>query len=239
MSGWVAGAIVVGAVVGAVSEQQASKKQQQGISEATAAQERTAQQQIAELRREYDLLREDLSTYRNIGTEAGQQLQDLLSGKVSETPLTQALARQGTLAVNRAASAQGFLNTGQQKQALQRVGQEAALQGSINPLLQLTGIGQASAAQTGAAGINTGQSISGVLGQQGLAQGNAALLSGQARASAYQGYGNIANNALNQYLQYRGYQSGNAPASSYYGGGQTSGYGSNVQGDAYAPAYGG
>jgi hypothetical protein len=237
MSGWVAGAIVVGAVVGAVSSKQSSDKQIEAANNASAAQERTAQQQLTELQRQYDLLREDLSSYRQLGTTASQQLQDLLTGKAETTPLTEALTRQGSLAVNRQASAQGFLNTGQQKQALQRVGQEAALQGSINPLLQLTGIGQASAAQTGAAGINTGQSAVGVLGQQGLAQQNAALLGGQARASAYQNYGNIANNALNQYLMYRGYNQGNQ--GSYYGSGQTSGYGSNVQGDAYAPAYGG
>ena len=82
MSGWVAGAIVVGAVVGAYSQHEASKKQQQGIENASRTQAQTAEQQLAELRRQYDQLRTDLQPYRQIGTSAAQQLNDLLAGKI-------------------------------------------------------------------------------------------------------------------------------------------------------------
>lgn len=229
MSGWVAGAIVVSAAANVYSSRESSKAQQQAAQTGASAQERSTQLQVQELRRQYDQLRADLEPYRELGTQAAQAIQ---TGE--QTPLTQYLVGQGTKAVNRAASAQGFLNTGQQKQELQRAGQGAALQGTL-PYLQ---IGENAAAQTGTAGLQTGQGIAGAYGQQGQSAQNAALLAGGARASAYQNYGNIANNALNQYLLYRGFTQGGSPAS-YYGAGQTSGYGANVPGDAYAPAYGG
>ena len=214
---WVAVAIVGGAAIGAIATNKAAKAQAGATSEASRIQAGTADRQLQELARQYDVLRQDLAPYREAGTGA---LQALTTGQVQETPLYNVLLEKGTQAVNRAASAQGFLNTPQQQLELQRQGQQAATMGIINPLFQLANIGQASAAQTGAGALATGQAGANVLGQSGAAQAQNALLAGQARASTYQGYGNIANNALNQYMQWRGYNQAQQP----------------VQGDAYQPA---
>lgn len=227
MSGWVAGAIVVSSVVSAYESRKGRKAEDQARREAAEAQRASEERQLAALKEQYDAL----APYRETGLAANEQLNRLLAGDRSQfmqDPGYQYRYEQGQKAVNRAASQQGFLNTPQQQLALQRAGQGEAAQEYdryMNRLLVLSGRGQAIAGQ----GQAYGQNVANIYANTGQFQAQNALLAGQQRASTYQGYGNIFNNALNQYMQYRGYQQGNT------GGGAAGRY--RTSGGEYAQTY--
>ena len=240
MSG-IATAIVVSAVVGGVVAHNQGKKSQEAIRDSTASAERTAQSELQELQRQYDLLREDMAPFRETGLTANTLLDEYYAGDLSgfvEDPGRQFQLEEGTKSVNRLAAQQGRLNTGAQDKNLLRFSQGLANQGIqeyLNNLLVASGRGQAATGSVGAAGLQTGLASANVLGNLGSIQGQNALLSGQVRAGTYQDYGNVINNALNQGVQYYGYNqgAGGGQPASYYGSGNP-----NVPGDAYAPAYG-
>jgi len=207
MSGWVAGAIVVSAAVNAYSARKQRKAEEQARRDAMSAQERAA----AEQREALAEAREGLKPYEETALEANEQLNRLLAGDWSgfeESPGYQYRQEQGAKQVSRIASKQGFLGTPQQQLAVQRRGQDIASQeynNYLNSLLVTSGRG---ASLTGGPGQAYGQNVANVYANLGNFGAQNALLAGQQRGSTYQGYGNIAQNALNQYMQYRGYQSG-------------------------------
>ena len=118
---------------------------------------------------------------------------------------------EGNKALNQSAAARGGLISGNALKAAQRYGQEMGSQeynnafqrymrereAQLNPLQSLAGLGQTSAQTLGGQAGQYGANISSLASQTGQAQANSLLSAGNARASAYQGYGS----ALGQGLQ--------------------------------------
>lgn len=102
--------------------------------------------------------------------------------RIEGQPMFQALARQGEEAILQNASATGGLRGGNTQGALARFRPQLLNQfidQQYGRLAGITSLGQQSAAGVGAAGIQTGQSISDVLGNRGLASAAGAGAQGQ------------------------------------------------------------
>lgn len=168
---------------------------------AADAQSASAQLGIDESRRQFDRVQQLLSPYVQAGQQgmAGQQnliglngapaQQQAING-IQSSPMFGAMAKQGEDAILQNASATGGLRGGNTQAALgqfrpqllsQLIDQQYARLGGM------TQIGQASAAGVGAAGMQTGQNVAGLFGQQGAAQAGAALASGQATGQMVNG----------------------------------------------------
>ena len=199
-------ALVVGGtqVVGGIMQSNAA-------SEAAGAQTAAAEAGIAEQRRQFDMVRELLKPYVEVGTPALQQQQALIGLQGAEaqqaaiaglegSPLFQARVRQGEEALLQRASATGGLRGGNIQAALaqfrpQMLQQEIETQ--YGRLGGLTSLGQQSAAGVGTAGMQTGARVAGLYGDVGAAQAGKELAQGQAFA-----------NVLNLPAQFLGMQYG-------------------------------
>lgn len=174
---------------------------------AGAAQERAAQLGVDEQRRQFDSMRDLLSPYVKAGDPALQAImgaagllgpgsQQEFADQQSQSPMFQALARQGEDAILQNASATGGLRGGNVQGALGQFRPALLNQFIEQQYGRLSGIaqmGQNSAAGVGMAGMQTGNNIANLLGQQGAAQAGAQL--GVAN-SVNQGIGGFTN-ALN------------------------------------------
>ena len=174
---------------------------------AGAAQERAAQLGVEEQRRQFDAMRELLSPYVKAGDPALQAImgaagllgpgsQQAFADQQSQSPMFQALARQGEDAILQNASATGGLRGGNVQGALGQFRPALLNQFIEQQYGRLSGIaqmGQNSAAGVGMAGMQTGNNIANLFGQQGAAQAGARL--GVAN-SINQGIGGFTN-ALN------------------------------------------
>jgi len=199
-------ALVVGGtqVVGGIMQSRAA-------GEAAGAQTAAAEAGIAEQRRQFDMVRELLKPYVEVGTPALQQQQALIGLQGAEaqqaaiaglegSPLFQARVRQGEEALLQRASATGGLRGGNIQAALaqfrpQMLQQEIETQ--YGRLGGLTSLGQQSAAGVGTAGMQTGARVAGLYGDVGAAQAGKELAQGQAFA-----------NVLNLPAQFLGMQYG-------------------------------
>jgi hypothetical protein len=199
-------ALVVGGtqVVGGIMQSKAA-------GEAAGAQTAAAEAGIAEQRRQFDMVRELLKPYVEVGTPALQQQQALIGLQGAEaqqaaiaglegSPLFQARVRQGEEALLQRASATGGLRGGNIQAALaqfrpQMLQQEIETQ--YGRLGGLTSLGQQSAAGVGTAGMQTGARVAGLYGDVGAAQAGKELAQGQAFA-----------NVLNLPAQFLGMQYG-------------------------------
>lgn len=205
---------IVAAVISAYAAYRSDKKRRQSEEEARRAQQTGAKSQMDVLQEHYEQLRKDYEPFRQTGLAADEQLNRLLQGDLSgfrESPGYQYAVGQGEKALGRQASAQGFLNTGQQKQALQRHGQGMASQdyyNYLNSLMAASGRGLTATGQMGQAGQAYSQNVSNVLGNLATGQSNLALLGGQNRASTYQQYGDIAAKAWGDYSGGKGWGNG-------------------------------
>lgn len=149
--------------------------------------------------------------YEQMGME--QQRQAIQ--QIEQGPLFQELARQGEAALLANASATGRRGAEDTQSALaryrpqllnslieQQYGKLAGLtslgSSSAQNLLQ---IGQASAAGTGSAGLQTAQNIGGYLTNQGAAKAAGILGEGAAKAEMYQNFGNMPSEWNKQALQ--------------------------------------
>lgn len=149
--------------------------------------------------------------YEQMGME--QQRQAIQ--QIEQGPLFQELARQGEAALLANASATGRRGAEDTQSALaryrpqllnslieQQYGKLAGLtslgSSSAQNLLQ---IGQASAAGTGSAGLQTAQNIGGYLTNQGAAKAAGILGEGAAKAEMYQSFGNMPSEWNKQALQ--------------------------------------
>ena len=186
------GAQILGGAYGAREERKAAGR-------AAGAQVEAARLGTEEQRRQFDRLQELLAPYVEAGTGAlgGQQALLGLSGPEAQqqaisgiegSPLFGALVRQGEEGILQSASATGGLRGGNVQGALAQY-RPAMLQQLIesqySKLGGLAGMGQASAAGVGAAGMQTGSNIANLLAQSGQAQAGGALARGQARAGQY------------------------------------------------------
>lgn len=107
-------------------------------------------------------------------------------GGFTASPGYQFRLDEGQKAIERSAAARGGLNSGATMKALNNYAQNTAsaeYENYANALRSMAGIGQTSAAQTGALGVQTGQAI-----------GNNIMNAGNARASSYANTGAAINN---------------------------------------------
>lgn len=179
-----------------------SRKSGKAAEAAAEAQSESADQGIAEQRRQFDQMVKLLSPYVSAGTGAIGQQQALLGLKgagqqrsaisaIEASPYFKSVTRQGENAILQNASATGGLRGGNTQGALAQFRPNL-----LNQLVQqqyqnlggLTQIGQASAAGQASAGMQTGSNIANLLGQQGQAIAGGQL--GQA-AATQQGFGNL------------------------------------------------
>ena len=174
---------------------------------AGAAQERAAQLGVDEQRRQFDAMRELLSPYVKAGDPALQAImgaagllepgsQQAFADQQSQSPMFQALARQGEDAILQNASATGGLRGGNVQGALGQFRPALLNQFIEQQYGRLSGIaqmGQNSAAGVVSAGMQTGDNIANLFGQH--AAGQAGARPGVAN-SINQGIGGFTN-ALN------------------------------------------
>ena len=184
---WMAAAVVGSAVVGGVVQSKSASK-------AAAAQTQAADRGVEEQRRQFDAVRELLSPYVEAGDVALEQQMALggMSGREAQREAIsaiesgqefQSLTQQGEDAILQSAAATGGLRGGNTQAALAQF-RPQVLSSLINQqysrLGGMTALGQQSAAGVGTAGMQTGQNIANLYGQQGAAAAGSALASGQA-----------------------------------------------------------
>ena len=190
---WVAAAVVGGTVVGGYMS---SKAQSKAAGQAADAQERVSELGIEEQRRQFDAIQKMLAPFVNAGTGALSGQQDILGlsgagaqqnaiGAIEKSPQFLALTQQGEEAILANASATGGLRGGNVQGALGQFRPQLLAQlidQQYSRLGGLTQMGQASAAGVGSAGMQTGNNVTQLLGQQGAAQAGAALAAGNAKS---------------------------------------------------------
>jgi len=201
MSGWVAGSVVVGSVIGANASKKAANTQ-------AAASDRAADLQYQQFQ-ETKALQEP---WRQRGIEALNKLVPLSEytnfgmDQFQADPGYAFRLSEGTKALERSAAARGGLLSGGTGKALQRFGQELGSQEYTNafnryqtersarlqPLQALAGIGQSATNQVSQAGQNMASNVGDAIGS-----------SAAARASGYVGQANALTGGLNTYLNYR------------------------------------
>lgn len=212
MSG-IATAIVGGSII---TGMMASDAQSSAAETAAGAQTQASQSsieevrlQLAESKRQFDVVQKLLEPYVGAGTSAlgaqqallglsGTEAQRQAISALETSPQFEALARQGETAMLQQASATGGLRGGNIQSALAQYRPQLLsqmIENQFSKLGTISGLGQASAAGTGAAAQNyaasaqaAGGTIANLLQQQGQAAAGAALASGQAQA---QMWGNI------------------------------------------------
>jgi hypothetical protein len=218
----IAGAAVVGGATSLAAGAKAAKAAKQGNKLAAA----TADAQIAEERRQYDLDRADWAPYR----ETGYQALDKLSGMYGLKSGTSALGytgnsdftaspgyefrrEEGLRGIDRGLAARGLLNSGGADKARMRYADGLAsseYDTYANRLAALAGVGQSATAATSAAG----QAATSGIGDARTQIGNAAVNAGNARASSFANTGSAINGTVNNlaslylYNQNGGFKSG-------------------------------
>lgn len=201
MSGWVAGATVVGSLIGANASRKAASTQAAAADRASEAQERMFERNV-----------ELQEPWRKAGETA---LNKLIPLATEYTPFGMSQFQadpgygfrmsEGMKALERGAAARGGLLSGATLKGIQRFGQDLASQEYTNafnryqteraarlqPLQSLAGVGQTTAQQLGQAGMQTAQNI-----------GDTQMSGAAARASGYVGGANALNQGLGTYLNY-------------------------------------
>ena len=220
---WMAAAIVGSAVVGGVVQSNASK-------DAAAAQTQAADMGIEEQRRQFDLMRELLSPYVEAGDASlmqqlalggfsGPEAQREAISRIEQGSEYQSLVASGEEAILQNASATGGLRGGNTQSSLAQF-RPQVLSSLINQqysrLGGITSLGQQSAAGVGTAGMQTGQNIANLYGQQGAAAAGSALAQGQAFGNVIgslgQAAGGFASGAYAQPIQFIGGPSPTSPS---------------------------
>ena len=203
-----AGASLVGGIYSADQQRKAGNR-------AADAQTAAAQAGIDEQRRQFDALQKLLSPWVQGGTGALTGQQDLLgtNGQPAQAAAIQALqnspqfaaiTQQGEDAILANASATGGLRGGNTQAALAQFRPQVLAQLIEQQYGRLAGLssqGQNAAAGVGNAGMQTGNNVSMLLGQQGQAQAGAALSAGRSNI----GYANALTGALGQYAGLGGF----------------------------------
>ena len=175
------------------------RAQKKAASQASSDQVKAAQLGIDEQRRQFDAMQELLAPYVNGGAGAlsgmlalsgagGASAEQSAIDQIINGPTYVAFAEQGEEAILANASATGGLRGGDTQGALAQF-RPQLLNQMINDRFSqyggIAGMGQASAAGVGAAGMNLGSNVAGSLGQIGQAQAGAALANGQATSDMW------------------------------------------------------
>ncbi len=208
MSGWVAGAMVVGSVVSSRASGKAADVQ-------AGAADRAADLQREQFERQVELQ----APFREAGVRALPELE--AASRYTPFGMEQFQAdpgyafrmSEGMKGLERSAAARGGLLSGATLKGIQRFGQDLGSQeytnafnryqternARLNPLQSLAGVGQTSTNVLGAAGQSMASNV-----------GEAMGAAGQARASGYVGQANALTGALGQYMNYNQQQQQNA-----------------------------
>jgi hypothetical protein len=201
MSGWVAGATIGSAVIGAASSRSAAKAQ-------AGAANRAADLQQEQFERQVELQ----APFREAGVRALPELE--AASRYTPFGMDQFKAdpgyafrmSEGMKGLERSAAARGGLLSGGMLKGIQRFGQDLGSQeyqnafnryqternARLNPLQSLAGMSQTATNQLGAAGQNYATNA-----------GNAFGAAGQAQASGYMGTANAISGGVGQYLNYQ------------------------------------
>jgi hypothetical protein len=201
MSGWVAGATVVGSLVGANASSKAAKTQ-------AASADRAADLEREMFERNIELN----APFREAGVTALNKLVPLATeytpfgmDQFQADPGYAFRMSEGMKGLERSAAARGGLLSGATLKGIQRFGQDLGSQeyqnafnryqterqARLNPLQSLAGVGQTTSQQLGAAGTQMAGNV-----------GNLMTSGAAARASGYVGGANALNQGLSQYLNY-------------------------------------
>ena len=201
MSGWVAGAVVVGSAISANASRKAAGTQAAAADRASEAQERMFERNV-----------ELQEPWRKAGETALNKLVPLATeytpfgmSQFQADPGYGFRMSEGMKALERGAAARGGLLSGATLKGIQRFGQDLASQEYTNafnryqteraarlqPLQSLAGVGQTTAQQIGQAGMQAAQNI-----------GETQMSGAAARASGYVGGANALNQGLGTYLNY-------------------------------------
>jgi len=168
--------------------------QDRAAGKAARAQSAAAQLGIETLSNADSLLQELLKPYVQAGTPALQGQQNLLGlggagaqrqaiAGIENSPMFQSLTQQGEQAMLQNASATGGLRGGNLQGALAQYRPQmlnALIDQQYARLGDLTSLGQNAAVGVGNAGMQTGQNIANLYGQQGAASAGSQLARGQA-----------------------------------------------------------
>lgn len=177
-------AAVAAAGATAYSARKSAKAQAGAAEDASAAQSEASEAGIEEKRRQFDKIVELLSPFVTAGTGAlgqqeailglkGQQAQQAAIGGLEQSPLFQSMVRQQENSILQNAAATGGLRGGNVQAALSQFRPQLLdqlVQRQFSNLGGLTQVGQASAAGTATAGLQTGTDIANLLAQRGAAQ---------------------------------------------------------------------
>ena len=139
--------------------------------------------------------RADLSQFQTGGQAAQQQA----ISQFEQSPMFQALARQGEEGILQNASATGGLRGGNVQGALGQFRPallNQQIQQQLSTLGGIAGLGQNAAAGVGNAGIQTGQNVGALMQDTGQARGYGALGSGLALGQGVASFGNILGSAF-------------------------------------------
>ena len=199
MSGWVAGAIVVGAVVQSESSKSSSRRQARGNNNAIAEQ-RAAREQMVEL----------LAPFRELGVDSMEELRELLfnptAGLDEINPIVSILRDQGFESIQESAAAGGRLGAGGTLKDLTQFNSDLTttvipqLQNQrFNQLFNVVSMGQNAAAGQGTGILNTANNISNLQSDIGRIKGDEAI-----------NQSNIFTNALGNFAAQAGKSSGSS-----------------------------
>jgi hypothetical protein len=201
MSGWVAGATVVGSLISSNASSKAAKTQ-------AASTDRAADLEREMFERNIELN----APFREAGVTALNKLVPLATeytpfgmDQFQADPGYSFRMSEGMKGLERSAAARGGLLSGATLKGIQRFGQDLGSQeyqnafnryqternARLNPLQSLAGVGQTTSQQLGAAGTQMAGNV-----------GNLMTSGAAARASGYVGGANALNQGLSQYLNY-------------------------------------
>lgn len=205
---------IAGSLIGGYFQNKASK-------DATKAQTQASQQAINYQKYMFDQMRGDLSPYM----QAGQQGLAGLAGGYEASPYYAYQKKEMLDGLNASHAALGSLYSGGTDIDRMRHinGLAAADQAQwFGQQMDLSRLGQASAAGVGVAGMSTANNVGGYLGAMGGAQANGALMQGNNWANTAQQVGNGLSGLLGQ----SSYKPSYNPATDPLAGSYTNGFGS-------------
>lgn len=187
---WVAAAVVGGTLVGGIYS---ANKQSGAAQDASQAQQASAQAGIEQQNKQFEAIQKLLAPYSQAGTSALGAQQNLLGlngNGAQQTAIDgiqngaqfKSLLQAGNQNILGNASATGGLRGGNVQSSLAQFSPallQNLIQQQYSNLGGLTSIGQNAAAGVGNAGMQTGNNITQLLGQQGAAQAGASLAQGR------------------------------------------------------------
>ena len=228
MSWWVSGSILISAGVTAISSNKASKQAATAAKDAAAIQAAQQQKGLEWQQQAYGKLEpyllKSLADYQNL-------LENPEAYKKS--PGYMFRLQEGLKAIGIPTG--GRYLSGSQLKGATQYAENYATADYQNALARIAGLGEV-AQGVGQTSLGFGSNIANIYGQIGSTQGQGLYNAGLARASGTLGVGQAISSGIGQFGAYK-YSQQNQVPSSYYGAGMTSGYGQNVPGDMYAPAY--